>query len=73
MTDDAPRYHRGNQTLVCLVIMNLLIYILTKIYYVWRNASRDKKWNAMSEDEQAHYLATTKDEGNKRLEFRFAH
>ncbi len=49
------------------------VYILTKIYYVWRNSSRDKIWNAMSEDERLDYLATTKDEGNKRLDFRFAH
>lgn len=53
--------------------MNIFIYLLTKVYYVWRNASRDRKWNAMSKDEKVNYLATTKDEGNKRLDFRFAH
>lgn len=53
--------------------MNIFIYLLTKVYYVWRNASRDRKWNAMSKDEKINYLATTKDEGNKRLDFRFAH
>jgi len=53
--------------------MNIFIYLLTKVYYVWRNASRDKKWDALSEDEKMNYLATTKDEGNKRLDFRFAH
>jgi hypothetical protein len=27
----------------------------------------------MTEDERVNYLATTTDEGNKRLDFRFAH
>ncbi|CAI7615957.1 unnamed protein product [Penicillium crustosum] len=71
--DDAPRYRRGNGVLVGLGVSNIFIYLLTKVYYVWRNQSRDKKWNAMTDDEKANYLATTKDEGNKRLDFRFAH
>jgi hypothetical protein len=44
-----------------------------KTYYVWRNKSRDSKWNAMSDQEKLHYLTTTTDEGNKRLDFRFQH
>ncbi|KAF7593207.1 hypothetical protein BBP40_011837 [Aspergillus hancockii] len=71
--DDAPRYKRGNRVLVALVIMNIFIYLLTKAYYVWRNASRDKKWGAMTQEEKMNYLATTTDEGNKRLDFRFTH
>ncbi|KAJ5952232.1 uncharacterized protein N7479_010645 [Penicillium vulpinum] len=71
--DDAPRYRRGNGALVGLAVSNIFIYLLTKVYYVWRNQSRDKKWNAMTENEKLNYLATTKDEGNKRLDFRFAH
>ncbi|CAI7627922.1 unnamed protein product [Penicillium viridicatum] len=71
--DDAPRYQRGNGALVGLCVSNIFIYLLTKVYYVWRNQSRDKKWNAMTDNEKANYLATTKDEGNKRLDFRFAH
>lgn len=72
-TDDAPRYRRGNRVLIGLVVSNIALYLLTKTYYVWRNQSRDKKWNAMTDSEKAHYVATTKDEGNKRLDFRFAH
>lgn len=71
--DDAPRYKRGNRTLVGLVVANIAVYILTKIYYVWRNKSRDTKWNAMTEAERVHYLDTTTEEGSKRLDFRFAH
>lgn len=58
--------------LVSLVVVNIVIYCATKTYYVWRNTSRDKKWSAMTDDERMHYVANTKDEGNKRLDFRFA-
>ena len=53
--------------------MNIVLYILTKAYYVFRNKQKARKWDAMSEDERLHYLATTKDKGNKRLDFRFEH
>ncbi|KUI63737.1 hypothetical protein VM1G_10505 [Cytospora mali] len=53
--------------------MNFALYLLTKAYYVFRNKQRDKKWNALSEDERLEYLSTTTDEGNKRLDFRFQH
>lgn len=71
--DDAPQYKRGNHVLLFLVTLNIFLYLGTKIYYVKRNAYRDRKWGAMTEDEKMNYLATTTDEGNKRLDFRFAH
>ena len=71
--DDSPRYLRGNRVLVGLISTNMVIYLLTKVYYVWRNKSRAKKWDAMSESQQLEYLAATTDEGNKRLDFRLAH
>jgi hypothetical protein len=71
--DDSPRYKRGNRALVSLVSTNIVLYFLTKVYYVWQNKRREKKWNAMSEEQQLEYLATTTDEGNKRLDFRLAH
>jgi len=54
------------------VILNITIYLSTKAYYTYRNNQRDKVWNAMTERQRAHYLATTQDSGNKRLDFRFA-
>jgi len=58
--------------LLLLVGFNISLYVLTKVYYVLRNKSRDWTWNKMSEDEQLDYLSTTHDAGNKRLDFRFA-
>ena len=72
--DDAPRYRRGNRVLIAISCINLLVlYPGTKLYYIWRNKQRDKIWDAMTSEEKAHYLATTKDVGNRRLDFRFAH
>ena len=71
--DDAPRYKRGNRVLLSILILNIFLYLGTKLYYVKRNEYRDKKWGSMSEDEKLRYLATTTDEGNKRLDFRFTH
>ncbi|PQE23609.1 phthalate transporter protein [Rutstroemia sp. NJR-2017a BVV2] len=71
--DDAPRYKRGDRVLVAICVVNIGLYVVTKLYYTWRNKSRSNTWDKMSEAERLNYLATTKDEGNKRLDFRFAH
>jgi hypothetical protein len=73
VVDDAPRYKRGNRQLLAICIMNIFIYLLVKAYYVFRNKQRDRKWASMTEPERVHYVETTKDKGNKRLEFRFQH
>jgi hypothetical protein len=71
--DDAPRYVNGNRNLIACACMNICLYVLTKLYYVWRNKARDRVWDAMSSEQKKDYLEHTKDEGNKRLDFRFAH
>ncbi|OLN95803.1 putative transporter YIL166C-like protein 3 [Colletotrichum chlorophyti] len=71
--DDAPLYKRGNHSLLGIVCMNLVLYPLIKSYYVYRNKRRNKIWGGMSEEQRIAYLATTKDEGSKRLDFRFSH
>jgi hypothetical protein len=53
--------------------MNIVLYGLVKAYYVFRNKQRDTKWDVMTSEERLNYLATTTDEGNKRLDFRFQH
>lgn len=70
--DDAPRYQRGNSILLGLVALNLLLYAAAKAYYVWRNRVRDRRWRAMSPEEQVAYLADSQARGNRGLDFRFA-
>ena len=72
LADDAPNYTHGNKALLGIAIGNIAVYLLTKLYYVFRNRQRDRKWYAMTEQQQLVYLETTKDEGNRRLDFRFA-
>ncbi|KZF20922.1 putative transporter [Xylona heveae TC161] len=71
--DDKPLYRRGNKALIGICVYNMFLIVGIKFYYVWRNNVRQKKWDSMSREEKEHYLLTTKDEGNKRLDFRFAH
>ncbi|KAI8071327.1 major facilitator superfamily domain-containing protein [Gongronella butleri] len=70
-TDDAPRYHRGNWILFGLQIFTGVLLIIQHLRYKFTNKRRDKIWNAMTEEEQKHYLATTKDVGSNRLDYRF--
>ncbi|KAM0487010.1 hypothetical protein ACHAPX_000277 [Trichoderma viride] len=71
--DDAPLYRRGNRYLLAITAVSITWYLFTKCYYVYRNKRRDTIWDAMTQEEKLNYLATTTDEGNKRLDFRFQH
>lgn len=72
-TDDAPLYRRGNKILIAIAAYNFCLFLFNKWFYVTMNRKRDRKWRAMSTQEKEHYLATTSDTGNKRLDFRFSH
>lgn len=70
--EDAPRYFKANKGLLVVVIFNIVVlYPGIWLFYKRVNAKRDKLWNAMTQEEKTEYLRTTKDEGNKRLDFRF--
>jgi hypothetical protein len=59
--------------LIAITVLNIVLYITVKQYYIWRNNSKERKWKQLSAEERAIYLESTTDEGNKRLDFRFVH
>jgi uncharacterized protein YpmS len=71
--NDKPLYRRGNKVLIALCAWNIAVFVGTKVYYLSINKKREKIWTSMNKEEKETYLETTKDEGNKRLDFRFAH
>ncbi|KAI0194272.1 major facilitator superfamily domain-containing protein [Xylaria flabelliformis] len=73
LDDDKPLYKRGNSALFAINILAILVFLFTKVYYIWRNKQRDRIWNAMTEEEQTTYIRTTTATGSRRLDFRFAH
>jgi hypothetical protein len=70
--NDKPLYRTGNKVLIGICVYNFLLFIGAKLFYVYINTKRAKVWDAMTQQEKEHYLKTTKDQGNKRLDFRFA-
>lgn len=72
-SDDKPLYKRGNMVLFIISVCTIPLLLGVKAYYVWRNKQRDQVWKAMTYEQQEEYILTTKDQGNKRLDFRFDH
>ncbi|KAG8740042.1 hypothetical protein FRC10_004800 [Ceratobasidium sp. 414] len=66
-------FSKGNKVLTCIAAWNIVLFFLVKLYYIQRNKWKAARWNAMSTREKAHYLETTADKGNKRLDFVFVH
>ncbi|KAG9087290.1 hypothetical protein FS749_003024 [Ceratobasidium sp. UAMH 11750] len=70
---DKPFYHKGNRVLIGITVWNIILFFLVKLYYIQRNKWKAARWNVMTTEEKAHYLETTTDKGNKRLDFVFVH
>ncbi|GAA5975659.1 hypothetical protein JCM10908_005233 [Rhodotorula pacifica] len=71
---DAPRYKKGNKILLGIAVFNVaILYPGAGLYYRWRNGQKARKWNALSTEAKRKYLATTTDEGARRLDFQFAY
>jgi len=71
--NDKPRYHKANRGMIGLLVFNILfLYPGAWLYYTWRNKQKSKIWDAWTDEEKDHYLKTTTDKGNKRLDFQFA-
>ncbi|GAB5589362.1 hypothetical protein Unana1_04262 [Umbelopsis nana] len=71
--NDAPLYRRGNRVLIGICVFDIFLFIAVKLYYIWRNKSKAKIWDAFTPEEKLNYLSTTTDAGNKRLDFQFHH
>ncbi|OBR10758.1 Major facilitator superfamily transporter [Colletotrichum higginsianum IMI 349063] len=71
--DDQPLYRRGNKILLGICCFNIVLFYFVKAFYIWRNKVRDRRWNAMTKEQQEDYVLNTTDEGQQRLDFRFAH
>ncbi|KIV97299.1 hypothetical protein, variant 1 [Exophiala mesophila] len=52
--DDRPLYRRGNRQLAIICGTTIVWYGLVKAYYVWRNNSRSKIWDAMTKEASSH-------------------
>jgi hypothetical protein len=48
--DDKPLYRRGNSWLIVANVLAIVIFLLTKIYYVSVNNSRERRWRKMTEE-----------------------
>ena len=48
--DDKPQYRRGNSVLLFFNVLAIVLFLLTKGYYVWRNRQRSRVWQAMTDD-----------------------
>lgn len=70
-SDDSPQYRRGNSQLIAINVAAIVVYALSKVYYVARSRWKKKQWDGMDSQEKARYLETTSDLGNKRLDFFF--
>ncbi|KAJ9611995.1 hypothetical protein H2200_003590 [Cladophialophora chaetospira] len=71
--DDRPLYRRGNKILLGICCFNIVLFFFVKFYYVTRNKRREEAWNRLTGEEKIEYIHHTKDEGPKRLDFRFVH
>lgn len=71
--DDKPLYRRGNRVILGITCGNIVLFYLVKVFYLWRNKVRDRRWSALTKAQQEDYVLNTTDEGQQRLDFRFAH
>ncbi|KAJ5692210.1 transporter [Penicillium macrosclerotiorum] len=71
--NDKPYYRTGNKVLIAIAAYSLVMFIVAKFYYVWRNKQNAAVWDNMSSEERERYVAENQHLGNKRVDFRFLH
>lgn len=72
-SDDSPLYHRGNTNLIIISFIGVLVAIVSRQYYIFRNNQKTKQWNELTAQEQQGYINSTSDHSTKRLDFRFSY
>ncbi|KAJ6157369.1 hypothetical protein N7470_004961 [Penicillium chermesinum] len=71
--NDKPYYRVGNKVLIALAAFAMVLFVVARFYYEWRNKKNAAIWDKMSSDERQRYVAENKHLGNKRVDFRFAY
>jgi hypothetical protein len=72
---DGPYYKQGNKVLVSICALSLITFIVQRQFLVRLNKKKQQKWEQMTSEEKAVYQAdviSREQDGNKRLDFRFA-
>lgn len=72
---DGPYYKTGNKVLVSICALAVVVMVVQRWTLVRLNRQKEEKWAAMSSEEKIAYqsdVAAREEEGNRRLDFRFA-
>ncbi|KAI5295709.1 hypothetical protein KEM52_000457 [Ascosphaera acerosa] len=69
--NDKPYYRKGNSALIGITVASAVLFALARQYYVWRNKTHKRHWDAMTLEQKDAYLVANQDLGNKRYDFRF--
>jgi hypothetical protein len=72
---DVPYYKRGNAVLVSICALSLVTFVVQRQILASMNKKKQQKWDQMTSEEKAVYQAdiiSREQDGNKRLDFRFA-
>lgn len=72
---DGPYYKQGNKILVSICALSLVTFVVQRQVLVHLNKKKQQKWEQMTSEEKAVYQADViarEQDGNKRLDFRFA-
>jgi hypothetical protein len=73
---DRPYFKNGNKVCLSILSLSLVVFITQRQYLVHLNKKKSQVWDQMTAEEKLVYQndkeAREKD-GNKRLDFRYAH
>ncbi|KAF7559615.1 hypothetical protein G7046_g4545 [Stylonectria norvegica] len=54
--NDKPLYYTANRALVGMCVGNIVLFVLAKAYYMWRNRMIEKKFVNLPESEKSHII-----------------